>query len=356
MISILHRYIAKTVILATLLVMVVVLGLAFFINLLGELRDIGVGDYGLMQAAMHALLELPYNIYAFFPMLVLLGGVLGLSLLASHQELIVMRVSGFSIRQVITSVFAAAIILIILGMLIGEVIAPRTHYLADVHKSTDQSGGQAVITAAGLWVHEGNSFVHIDRVMAHKHLEGVTRYEFDNQHRLLASYFAKTMDYRNGQWKLYNLAKTTFSDNHTHSELLPEATWNLTLNPNVLSIGLLEPEEMPLTQLSSFTKHLQKNGVQSTEFQFSFWKRVLQPLTILIMLLLAVPFVFTAPRSINLGWQMVLGVVVGFMFYMLDSLLGQLSIVYQLPPFFAALLPILLFMGIGYYLLRRIKN
>lgn len=356
MISVLHRYIAKSVILATMLVMAVVLGLAFFINLLGELRDIGVGDYGLLQAAMHALLELPYNIYAFFPMLVLLGGVLGLSLLASHQELVVMRVSGFSIRQVMTAVFAAAIVLIIIGMLIGEIIAPRTHYLADIHKSTDQSGGQAVITAAGLWVHEGNSFVHIDRVMAHKHLEGVTRYEFDNQHRLLAAYFAKTMDYRNGQWKLYNLSKTTFSDNHTSSELLPEATWNLTLNPNVLSIGLLEPEEMPLTQLSSFTKHLKKNGVQSTEFQFSFWKRVLQPFTILIMLLLAVPFVFTAPRSINLGWQIVLGVVVGFVFYMLDSLLGQLSIVYQLPPFFAALLPILLFMGIGYYLLRRIKN
>lgn len=356
MISILHRYIAKSVILATLLVMTVVLGLAFFINLLGELRDIGVGDYGLMQAAMHALLELPFNIYAFFPMLVLLGGLLGLSMLASHQELIVMRVSGISIRKIVTAVFSAAIILIIVGMIIGEVIAPRAHYLADVRKSTDQSGGQAVITAAGLWVHEGNSFVHIDRVMAHRHLEGVTRYEFDNQHRLLASYFAKTMDFRNGHWRLYHLSKTTFTMDHTQSELLPEATWNLTLNPSVLSIGLLEPEEMPLTQLSSFTKHLKKNGLQATEFYFSFWKRVLQPLTILIMLLLAIPFVFTAPRSINLGWQMVLGVVVGFVFYMLDSLLGQLSIVYQLPPFFAALLPIVLFMGIGYYLMRRIKN
>lgn len=356
MISLLNRYIAKSVILATLLVMVVVLGLAFFINLLGELRDIGVGDYGLMQASMHALLELPYNIYAFYPMLVLLGGLLGLSMLATHQELVVMRVSGVSIRKMMGAVFAAAVVLIIIGMFIGEIIAPRTHYLADLHKSTDQSGGQAVITASGLWVHEGNSFVHIDRVMAHQHLEGVTRYEFDNKHRLLASYFAKTMDYRDGHWKLHDLAKTTFSADRTRSEQLPEATWNLTLNPNVLSIGLLEPEEMPLTKLSNYTRHLKKNGLQATEFEFSFWKRVLQPLTILIMLFLAVPFVFTAPRSIKLGRQMVLGVVVGFVFYILDALLGQLSIVYQLPPFFAALLPILLFVGVGYLLMRRIKS
>lgn len=356
MISLLNRYIAQSVILATLLVMAIVLGLAFFINLLGELRDIGVGDYGLMQAAMHALLELPYNIYAFYPMLVLLGGLLGLSMLATHQELIIMRVSGVSIRKIMGAVFAAAIVLIAIGMFIGEVIAPRSHYLADMHKSSDQSGGQAVITAAGLWVHEGNSFVHIARVMAHQHLEGVTRYEFNDQHRLLASYYAKTMDYRDGHWKLHDLSKTTFTTDHTQSEQLPEATWNLTLNPSILSIGLLEPEEMPLTKFFDYTNHLKKNGLQATEFQFSFWKRVLQPLTILIMLFLAVPFVFTAPRSINLGWQMVLGVVVGFVFYILDSLLGQLSIVYQLPPFFAALLPILLFAGVGYLLMCRIKN
>ncbi|HSW93191.1 MAG TPA: LPS export ABC transporter permease LptG [Gammaproteobacteria bacterium] len=356
MMSLLSRYIARTVILATLLVMAVVLGLAFFINLLGELRDIGVGDYGLMQAAFHAFLELPYNIYAFFPMLVLLGGLLGLSMLASNQELIVMRVSGVSIPAILRAVLMAALVLIAMGMVIGEVIAPRTHYLADIHKSTDQSGGQAVITAAGLWVHEGNSFVHIDRVMAHQHLEGVTRYEFDDQHRLQAAWFAKTMDYRNGHWKLYDLAKTTFRADQTLSERLPEASWDLSLNPNVLSIGLLEPEEMPLTRLSSFTEHLKKNGLQATEFQFSFWKRILQPLTILVMLFLAVPFVFTAPRSINLGWQMVLGVIVGFVFYILDSMLGQLSIVYQLPPFFAALLPILLFAFVGYGLMRRVRN
>ncbi len=356
MISLLHRYIAKTVIFATLLVMLIVLGLSYFINLLGELRDVGMGDYGFMQAAMHALLEVPYNIYAFFPMLVLLGGLLGLSMLASHQELIVMRVSGFSIRHITRAVFAAAIVLIVIGMIIGEIIAPRMHYLANVHKSTEQSGGQAVITAAGLWVHEGNSFVHIDRVMAHKHLEGVTRYEFDNQHRLLAAYFAKTMDYVNGHWAVHDLARTSFNGDHTSSERLAEATWDLTLNPNVLSIGLLEPEEMPLTQLSGFTQHLKKNGLQAAEFEFSFWKRVLQPLTILVMLFLAVPFVFTAPRSINLGLQLLLGTIVGFVFYILDSLLGQLSVVYQLPPFFAALLPILLFAGIGYFGVKRITD
>jgi lipopolysaccharide export system permease protein len=354
MISILHRYIAKSVILATLLVMLVVAGLSYFINLLGELRDIGVGEYGFLQAAMHSLLELPYNIYVFFPMLVLLGGLLGLSMLAANHELIVMRVSGVSLRKIFFAVFSAAIILIAIGMFIGEVIAPRAHYLADIHKSSEQSGGQAVVTAAGLWVHEGNSFVHIERVMAHKHLEGVTRYQFDGNHQLLASYYAKTMDFQDGHWQLHDLAKTTFKHDRAYSKKVANATWDLVLNPNILSVGLVAPEEIPLMNLAKFTHHLVKNGLQATEFQYSFWKRVLQPLTILVMLFLAVPFVFTAPRSVNMGWPMLLGIGTGFVFYILDSLLGQLSVVYQLSPFFAALMPIVLFAGVGILLMRRV--
>ena len=357
MINILPRYIAKTVILSTLLVMLVVMGIAYFINLLGELRDIGVGDYGFLQAALHALLELPYNVYAFFPMLVLLGGLLGLSMLASHQELIVMRISGISIYQITYAVFAAAIVLIIMGIIIGEVIAPRTHHLADIHKSTLQRGGQAVVTATGLWVHEGNNFIHIDRVMAHQHLEGVTRYEFNAEHKLLAAYYAKTVDYQNGHWQLQDFTKTTFAPlDHTNSQHLTRTTWDLALTPNILSMGLIEPEEMPLNKLLEFNRHLVKNGLQATEFQFSFWKRIFTPFTILVMLLLAIPFVFTAPRSINVSKKMILGVIVGFAFYMLDSLLGQLSIVYQLSPWFAALLPIALLGGIGYYLINKVKN
>lgn len=353
---ILQRYIAKTVIFATILIMLVVIGLAFFINLLTELRDIGSGDYGFMQAVLHALLELPNNIAAFFPMLVLLGGLMGLSMLAAHQELIVMRVSGISIRKITRAVFLAAAGLIVLGLVIGEIIAPRTHYLADIHKTAAESSGQAVVTAAGLWVHEGNNFVHIDRVMVHQHLEGVTRYEFDIHHRLLATYYAKMMDYRDGHWQLHQLSKTLFHGDTANSTYQAEAKWDLSLNPNILSVGVLEPEEMPLTQLHAFNKHLVKNGLQAAEFQFSFWKRVLTPFTILVMLFLAIPFVFTAPRSVNMGWQMVLGVVVGFIFYILDSMLGQLSIVYQLPTFIAALLPILLFAGIGYVFMRRVKE
>lgn len=353
---ILQRYIAKTIVLASAMVIFAVLGLSFFIELLTELRDIGTGDYGFQQALMHVLLKLPHDLYQFFPMLVLLGGVLGLGILSAHHELIVMRTSGVPISKIIRAVLLAAFILIILATLLGELIAPRAIFLGEKLKQSAENEGQAVATASGVWVHEGNNFLHIDRMIGRHHLEGVKRYEFDDKHHLLAAYYAKWLIFQEGQWKLRNLVKTTFLENETISQAIPEGEWNLKLNPNLLNVGMIEPEQLSLPKLLSYSKHLVKNGLQATRFQFEFWRRIFQPLTTLVMILLAVPFVFGAPRSVTMGWRILFGVLIGFVFYILNAFLGQFSIVYQISPIIAALFPTLLFASLGYFFMVRKSN
>jgi lipopolysaccharide export system permease protein len=353
---IIHRYIAKTILTATFFVVAVVTGLAFFIGLLGELKDIGVGDYGFMQAVIHTFLRLPYSIYQFFPMLVLVGGLMGLGMLAANRELIVMRAAGISIFKVMLAVVSAALILIVSATLVGEFIAPHANFLADKRKDSAENFGQAVATASGVWIHEGNNFLHIEKVNGLEHLEGVTRYEFNAGHRLLSAYYAKFVDYAShGQWSLRQVVKTSFSNDKTSSQKLETGSWNLALNPNLLNVGLIAPEEMTLYSLAKYSKHLVDNKLQATNFQFEFWKRVFQPLTTLVMILLAIPFVFGAPRSVTMGWRILSGVMVGFVFYIFNALLGQFSVVFQVSPFVAALLPTLLFALAGYILLMRIR-
>lgn len=343
MISILDRYIAKTIIITSLFVTAVLMALNFFLNLLGEFRDIGTGDYGFSQALVHVFLNLPHDLYQFFPMLMLLGGVLGLGILSSHHELVVMRASGVSLLRIVRAVIIAAIVLVIAATIIGEGIGPRAVFLADKHKQSAENGGQAVATASGVWIHEGNNFLHVDRVMGHKHLEGVKRYEFDNQHRLLAAYYVKSLDFQDGQWQLHQLAKTTFANDHTYSEIVDKGTWNLTMNPSLLDVGLVEPKELSLVNLAKYSQHLAENGQNATRFEFEFWKRIFQPITTLVMVLLAIPFVFVAPRSVSMGKRILLGVIIGFVFYIMNAFLGQFSVVFQITPWVAAILPTLLF-------------
>ncbi len=355
-VKIIQRYIAQGVLISTALVFLVVLALSFIVGLLKELHDIGVGEYGFWHAVVYVILQLPHTLYQFSPLLVLSGGVLGLGLLSVSHELMVMRIAGASVRQIIGGVVSAALLMVFFMTLLGELLGPHAEYLAEKYKSSAMSNGQAFATQSGIWIHEGNNFLHIDHIVGHHHLEGVTRYEFDDGHHLLASYYAKTVDFVNGQWFLHDLIKTTFKNDRTHSEQFTNATWNLMLTPTLLNVGIMEPESMSLQKLNDYSHSLENNHLQASRFQLEFWQRVFQPLAILTMILLAVPFVFAAPRSMNVGKRMLLAIIVGFIFYIVAALFGQFSIVFQFPPIVAALLPILLFAGVGYSVMMKMRS
>lgn len=351
-----NRYIVKQVLLSTALVIGVMLALIYITTLLGEFQDLGRGDYSFVQAAIYVALRLPHNIYLFCPMLILLGGIIGLGMLTLHQELMVIRCSGFSLQRILIAMTYSALILMTVMMLVGEGLAPRLDHKAAIRKQNAENNGQAVMTSSGVWLHEGRDFFHIDRVIGRHHLEGVTRYQFDSAHELIAAYHAKTMDFLQGQWFLHGVVKTTFlAQKGTQSSFVEEDRWNFTLNPSLLNVGQVQPEELSLAALRDFSARLVENGLQASQFQLAFWQRLLQPFAILIMLFMAVPFVLSAPRSTALGLRLLLGIVVGFIFYLSNAFLGQLSVIFQFPPFLAALLPILLFSCAGFVVLRRMQ-
>jgi len=73
------------------------------------------------------------------------------------------------------------------------------------------------------------------------------------------------------------------------------------------------------------------------------------------MINLSVLFVFGALRSVTMGLRILMGVVLGFSFYMFNQLFGPISLVYQFPPVLAAATPILIFLVIFIVLLIRMK-
>lgn len=341
--NILYRYIIKNVLAASGIVMLVVTGIIFFVTLLNEIRAVGVGDYGFIQAVFHVVLCLPHLLYQFFPMLVLVGGMVGLGLLAASQELMVMRASGISLLNVLQAMFVSAVILICFAVIMGEIIAPQANFFANKRKLTEQNKGQAVATASGVWIHEGDNFLHIDKIVDSKHLLGITRYQFDSKHHLLAAYFANSIEFDQGQWHLHNLLKTIFLRDKTSSQFQAEGVWDLSLNPNLLNMGIVEPQEMSLLRLKQYSHHLLHNRLEATAFQFEFWKRFFQPLTTMLMLFLCIPFIFfVQSRQTTMGWRVLVGVLVGFLLFVLNEFLSQICVVFQLYPFIAAMLPTLL--------------
>jgi lipopolysaccharide export system permease protein len=352
---IITKYLGTTIITYILLVMLLLLGLLAFIEFMREFTYVGTGYYGLLQVLAYVSLMMPSGVYQFFPMAGLLGCVIALGLLASHSELIVMRAAGVSLVNITAAIAKAAIVLIIIMLVIGEVLAPIAQKIAIEHKDMAMSGGQILLTRQGVWVRSGSNFIHIDLVSSDRELQGVTRYEFDANHKLKTASFAESGAYKDGKWMFKNILQTTFADEKTRNATFPEQQWELTLDRRLIGMAHIDPDQKSLLQLYSYIKHRKQSGLNAEDYEVIFWQRVFAPLATLIMILLAIPFVFGPLRSTTMGLRMLVGVVVGFGFHILNQFVGPMSVVYQIPPVLAAILPSIMFAFIGGVLLFRAK-
>ncbi|MGC9459734.1 LptF/LptG family permease, partial [Vibrio genomosp. F10] len=118
MFKILDLYIGKTIIATTSLVLTTFVGLSAIIKYVEQLRKVGNGTYDLLQALLFVVLSIPRDIEMFFPMAALLGALIGLGMLASSSELVVMQASGFSKLNIGVSVLKTAIPLMIIVTLL----------------------------------------------------------------------------------------------------------------------------------------------------------------------------------------------------------------------------------------------
>jgi lipopolysaccharide export system permease protein len=350
---ILNRYVMSTLIKATLLILLVFVGFEVFILMATQLNSLGKGSYTIWQAFLYILLTLPQETYLLFPVAGLLGMLAGFSWLANHSELIVMRTAGVSPLQILKYALQAGILMIILMMLIGEGIAPKAKLFAEKRKLIEMSAGQVLKTSSGLWLRQGQDFYYIKTIYSAHYIAEVSRYTFEHQ-QLIRTDSAKEGYYQGGAWQMRHVKESYINDQKITAAVLPHAVWNLDINPHLLSISQRSPEEMSLFQLSDLINYQNRSHLISHTEQIAFWQRICQPFSILVMMFLAIPFVFGPLRSVTTSLRLVLGVIVGFAFYLSNELFPPLSQVLDFPPVIAAILPPLVFGVLGIILFRRI--
>ncbi|MCE0722431.1 MULTISPECIES: LPS export ABC transporter permease LptG [Legionella] len=353
--KILDRYIAKTVLSSIGLVTLMLIGLQIFILFVGELSDLGRVDYGIVQATVFILLQIPYQVYLFFPMASLLGCLIGLGILANHSELVIMRASGMSIGQITWAVLKASILLIVLITALGETLVPYLSHYANDYKTAAVSGGQALRTSKGSWLRYGNDFISVGLILPNNVLYEVYQFRFDVHHHLKMSRFIREARYTPTGWVAYDIQQTDFDVDKTKTQTFASLPWDVSVKPKILAISSIEPDEMTLHELNRYIREQKHNHQNVHTYQFAFLQRIIQPFTTMVMMILAIPFIFGPLRSTTMGSKLLVGAAVGFSFHILSRFFGPLSTVFQLPPELAALGPTFIFALLGLYLMRKVR-
>ncbi|MCP0914104.1 MULTISPECIES: LPS export ABC transporter permease LptG [Legionella] len=353
--NLLDRYIAKTVMASIALITLMLAGLQVFILFVNQLDDLGKVNYGIVEAAVFILLQMPYQVYLFFPMASLLGSLIGLGILANHRELVVMRAAGMSVWQVTVAVLKAALITIVLVTLLGETLVPKLAALAADKKLQAMSEGQATRTAKGIWLRNQNDFISIGSVSKDNTLHDVSQFRFDDTHHMQLARKIEKVVYQNGAWIASNVAESIIGGDNTKASQYQEMNWDVPLNPKILQISGNEPDEMTLPELNRYLRVQKKNHQTALNYQLAYWQRLLQPFTTVVMMVLAIPFIFGPLRSSTMGSKLLAGAVMGFGFHIVNRIFGPISQVFQWPAEIAAFAPTFLFAFLGMYLMRRVR-
>jgi len=355
--KILRRYLSRQIIGAILLVVLALIMLFSFFDLIYELRDVGSESYRLPAAVAYVVLSIPGHLYELLPVATLIGTLFVLAQLVVHSEYAVMRTSGVSIMNMAWTLMRTGLLFAIATFLTGEFLVPLSEQAAKKLRLEQTSNVVAQTFRSGLWVKDEESFVNVARVLYDATLQDVRIYEFDDQYRLRTISQARQGKYvRSNRWLLTDVVQTKFADGRTSVARAAELDWHSVLTPNVLSVLLIPPEKMSLWTLYSYVHHLRENHQEPRRYEIALWNKLIYPVAVLVMILLALPFGYMNVREGGVSAKIFAGIMLGLSFHLISRLFGHVGQLAAWPPVLAAVVPTAGFLALAIFMLQRLER
>ncbi|MEC5385961.1 LPS export ABC transporter permease LptG [Uliginosibacterium sp. H3] len=353
----LSRHLRKEVVGATLLVLLAFIALFAFFDFLGELDQVGQGGYKLKHALIFVALTIPSRAYEIMPIAVLIGALYALTQLARHSELTVMRAAGVSTLRMLGSLLRVGLIFVVVTFALGEYIAPPLERVAQKWRlrSTNASAPQELRT--GVWLRDGNRFINVGKAQPDAALENIKVYELDDAYHVRSISFAERGEYAgDGNWLVSNVVQTRLLGDRTEVESFAQMPVRSSLTPNMFSVGMVTPERMAIGSLYQYVQHLQENRQRTGRYEVAYWKKLIYPFAALVMIGLALPFCLGSQRAGNVSARVMLGVMLGMGFYLLNGLSSNLGVINGWPALPTAAAPSLLFLALAIFMLRAVER
>jgi len=337
--NLLSRYLMRTILASTLLVLAVLLALAALFQFIGNMDNVQ-GDFGLLQVFFYSILRLPQISFEMLPMAALIGSLLGLGALANKSELVVMRTAGISVARLARMVAVSGVVLLVAAALIGEFIAPPLDYFARNMRSEARLGQADRGSGNPAWVKDGNVILHLERVNSEFEFGGVYLFRLNNDNSLRSIARAENSGITDDdRWVLENFRETRFSGDGVQTISSSMTVESLDVGSDVLGVTLVKPVSLSLRGLVGYVGYLRRNGLSSERYELELWSRIATTSTVALMPVLALAFVFGSLRSAGAGGRLMIGVMIGLGYFLASETLANSGEVFNLNPAVVSWIP-----------------
>ncbi|MBU6189386.1 MAG: LPS export ABC transporter permease LptG [Betaproteobacteria bacterium] len=370
--STIGRYLAREIATAVVFVLIAFLALFAFFDFINELDDVGRAGYSLAAAAIYVLLTLPSRTYEVMPIATLIGSVYALAQLAAHSEFTAMRASGLSRTRALGELIRLGAWLAVFTALVGEALAPPAERLAQELRLSSLGSAVGGQLRSGLWIRDSLRdpagdvqrirFVNVGELMPDATLRRVRILEFDQQMRLSEVVKAEKGRFSGpGAWELTGVTTTLYHPVESQEPLpllrterasAESRTWTSELTPALLSVLMVMPERMSAINLFNYIRHLRENQQNTELHEIAFWKKVVYPLAVIVMMALALPFAYLQSRAGGIGYKVFAGIMLGVAFHFLNGLFSHLGLLNTWSPLLAVSIPSIVAFVVAVGLLR----
>lgn len=361
-----ERYLAKQIYAAFGFILFALVALFLFFDILSELGSVK-GQYTLPLALLHVLLKAPSRISEIIPIAGLIGSIYVFAMLASQSEFTILRIAGLDMRRGLTTLAKISLPLVIVTLVMSEWLGPYTENLSDQIRMKALGSSYSSQFKTGVWVKDrlrdedgsgpirpGVRYVNVGKIEQDNEIKNIRMYEFDDAYRLLSIRSAVSGRFdQTGTWILDDVTETRFKEAKQADPLNPVysaqtfshpiVSLDSEVTPQILSVLLVSPEKMSIFSLGRFISHLRDNKQDAQRHSIAFWKKIIYPFTIFVMLALALPFAYLKVRAGSVGIKVFGGIMLGMSFQLFNSLFSNVGLLGSWPALLTALTPPLLY-------------
>jgi lipopolysaccharide export system permease protein len=353
-------YLGKTFAVRILAVLVMLVLVLMMLDLLSRTGDIlahpGNGEAQLLH---YVSLRIPQLIARFLPYSVLLATIITLAAFNQNSEVVAMKAAGLSAHQILAPLILVALAVAALSFAFNERIVIRANASLKAWEAVEYGPVPAEAGArANVFLNDGNDILlasRIDGTGPGTTMQGVTFYERDDAGMIQRQLRAPMARYADPGWRLDN--PRLFEVGPAESrELAGDVVVARGITLGQIALKRVDPDAESIGQLAGSIAALDAAGRRAGEFEAKWWHKISGPLSAVLMPLLGAVAGFGLARSGHLLARAIIGMALGFAFFVVDNAALALGGFGGYPPLLAAWAPFVLFFLLGETVLIRTEE
>jgi len=315
--------------------------LYLIIDFLEKIDKFARNENAVRLCLLYFLNMAPVVLVQMIPLAVLLAVFLAIGTLSRSNELTAIRSGGISLGHVAVPLLGAALAISLLVLATNEFVVPATSEHARYIYNVEVKGKQILATQRGnLWFHNAGQLLHI-RLFddSDQSLHGVIVLGTDENQQLIHRIDAVRAHFDEQGWTLEEATERDFDPStgevtslHRHASL----PLLLDKTPEDFLLSQPRPEEMNFWQLKQISETLKNEGFDNTRYQVDLYAKLATPFSSLVMAFFGLPFAIQRGRRSNLAMGIGLSIAVGFLFFIIQTVMQAFGYSATLPPLLSA--------------------